>query len=680
MRGNVTATRRASRFRVFATAVTAVLAGCSGDDAPSRPDAAPDAPPPIPAVMVETPDPPRRPEVESCAAGFIAVDDGQGCVAPAVALSPCSFGEARFGDDPTCVAIGRTCGDGRFADVLPEGEPVRFVDPSAAAGGDGSREQPFQRIAEALVDAPPRLVLALAAGDHAEAVVVPAGVRMIGACAARTRLIGEAMATTGLVHTTSASVAIENLTIVPGRRPGISVQGAGASLRIYGVAIERPAVAGVLVFDGARVDANALVVTDAGAGIDSGHGVLVAAGSELNVASASILGSDAIGIAVSGGSRASISATWLAGNAGAIGIEEGSTATVVATAAIANVGFGIIVRDAELELVRSFVGGTVVDSGGEARAALIVSEGELHMEKVRLVDNGGTGITIIHGSHVSIADVVVRGAPMVPSNLQKGLLVAFGSTLDAERVAIEHYRYAGLLVSDEDTTATLDDVTVSDVVPDLDGQWGWGVVVQERARATMARIEVERVSQLGLGASDAGHIDATDLFVHHLSSLANPVQTAAAMLSGSGSELSVDRIRIEDVQGIGVMAERTGTRAVLSNVSIDRVGTLSCAETTCRTAGFGMGVSAVFSAALELSRFRIGGVSLCGVQVALDASLRLADGRIVSSPVGACVQVDDYDYALLTDAVVYEDNTVNLESTDLPVPKAEARLDSTFAL
>ena len=39
---------------------------------------------------------------------------------------------------------------------------------------------------------------------------------------------------------------------------------------------------------------------------------------------------------------------------------------------------------------------------------------------------------------------------------------------------------------------------------------------------------------------------------------------------------------------------------------------------------------------------------------------------------GACVQVEGYEVQRLSDAVIYRDNGVNLEATDLPLPEPSA--------
>jgi hypothetical protein len=61
---------------------------------------------------------------------------------------------------------------------------------------------------------------------------------------------------------------------------------------------------------------------------------------------------------------------------------------------------------------------------------------------------------------------------------------------------------------------------------------------------------------------------------------------------------------------------------------------------------------------------------LCGVFVDLGSSVRLRDGEVRSSTIGACIQDPDFDLSELSTAVAYIDNETNLETTELPIPDA----------
>jgi hypothetical protein len=70
--------------------------------------------------------------------------------------------------------------------------------------------------------------------------------------------------------------------------------------------------------------------------------------------------------------------------------------------------------------------------------------------------------------------------------------------------------------------------------------------------------------------------------------------------------------------------------------------------------------------------FVIRDADLCGVQLAGESSLDLRDGLVSEAEIGACIQVDGYDLSRLMEDVVYRDNTVNADTTMLPVPDPSA--------
>ncbi|RLB53431.1 MAG: hypothetical protein DRJ42_12060 [Deltaproteobacteria bacterium] len=68
------------------------------------------------------------------------------------------------------------------------------------------------------------------------------------------------------------------------------------------------------------------------------------------------------------------------------------------------------------------------------------------------------------------------------------------------------------------------------------------------------------------------------------------------------------------------------------------------------------------------TRFAVSNASLCGVQIADEATMNLADGEVRGAPIGACLQSDAQDVGDLQQGVRYVDNDSNLEATTLPVP------------
>ncbi len=663
--------------------VAMLAAGCDGGGPAARSDASPmaDVTMPVVPIAIEPPEPPAIPEIGPCVAGYLPIPDGRGCIAPTEPRAPCDAGTARFGIDPTCVAIGDACTSDRFATTLPDGRPVRFVD-AAASGGDGTRERPFTRIAEALVDAPPRVVIALAKGTYREDVELPAGVMLRGACAAETRIESETMATSGLVRTAAAGVSVEQVSISPGQRAGVSASGAAASMQLRAVVVDGAANAGVFAVDGARVEARELLVTRTGAGIAVAYAaVLVGPGAEAVLDHVSIVGSDSYGVAISDESRATISDAWIEDTGvAAINLEAGSHATATRVAALRAHGFAIYVRNSELTMSQAIVAGLEPNEVGLSYGGVVVfGESDVTLSRTFVTDNRGRGIAAAMGGHLRLTDTVLCGSSGAGGQRDEGLLVGSGASVVAERVAIERFSHAGIIVDSAESSLELTDAHVSDLVAATGTDYGWGLATQAGAHATIRRARFERISSVGLAALQESTVDVTDLLVREVGNVPSVVSAGAALISGQQSIIAGERIEIANIEGIGVSAG-DGGRVQLTEISIDRVVPLACVREACSGASYGTGAAAFYDADIEVSRFRIGAASLCGVQIAGDAALRLTQGRIEGNPIGACVQVAGYDYEKLTREVVYANNVINLDATDLPVPRVAATLDATFEL
>ncbi len=204
-----------------------------------------------------------------CPRGWVAQPDADGVVtcAPwpdAVDPPACADGEAWFPGGGGCTPLGPACPAGDFAADLPA-TGVLYVATSAAPGGDGSRGAPFGTIADALRAATPGTVVAVGKGTWDEAITVPAGVTLEGACVAETRIAPTSTTSSaaGAVVAGNGDV-VRNITI-SGSRPGFVIEGVSAQVR--DVVVDGTTV-GVAAISGATLDAGGLVVRNI-----AGHGI-----------------------------------------------------------------------------------------------------------------------------------------------------------------------------------------------------------------------------------------------------------------------------------------------------------------------------------------------------------------------------------------------------------------------
>ncbi|MBW2463342.1 MAG: hypothetical protein JRH11_16955, partial [Deltaproteobacteria bacterium] len=237
-------------------AILVALSGATacGDDT-SRPDGgagdaaldgtAPDAGGPA------TPEAPIPPNLGPCPEGWRAVPTGEGfdvCEPfPASGRPTCGRDEAFFPGADACALIGTECPAGDFPVDLPADAPVWYV-LAGATSGDGTEASPYGTIGEATAVAAAGSTIAVGKGTYPEAVSVPAGVTLQGACVAETLLTFDAETyTVGVVEAGGADVTIRNLRVGDSARPCITVIGAGRSATVEDVVVHNCYAAGISV-------------------------------------------------------------------------------------------------------------------------------------------------------------------------------------------------------------------------------------------------------------------------------------------------------------------------------------------------------------------------------------------------------------------------------------------------
>ena len=134
------------------------------------------------------------------------------------------------------------------------------------------------------------------------------------------------------------------------------------------------------------------------------------------------------------------------------------------------------------------------------------------------------------------------------------------------------------------------------------------------------------------------------------------------------ASMTVERARIERVIDFGIAGIGEGARLTATDVTVSGITPQECSGGVCAGEPGGHGIGSYFSANVSVRRFGVDAASLCGVQVAEDATLSLGDGTVQGALIGACLQSDAQDIADLQNDVHYFDNGSNFEATMLPVP------------
>jgi hypothetical protein len=518
-----------------------------------------------------------------------------------------------------------------------------------------------------------------------EQVDVPSDVMVVGACPAETTLGASVPSTvTGVVNVLGPGAEVYDVSIAASPRPAIAVIGAGASVLVRGVTITEPTFAGLLAFDGGVIHAEEVLIRDAGLGTTAAYGAFAAIGAELELRRTSIIRSDIVAINVTDDSVAVIEDTRVEGTpsdglpvGAAMSVESRAQAFVRRSALLSSVAIAVLAKDATLEAEDFLLAETRENTTGQGSAGvLLAGDTSAKLSRAHLVQNAARGIVLNDGTQATLSDIVVRDTHETSADgWAVGILGRVGSDLTARRVLIERSRVVGMLLDGDDTKAVVNDLTVRHVEPPPGGFLGWGVSVQNGADATLERTRLEALTEVGAGVFGA-RLRASDLVVDHVRSAPTSAGFLGGVLMLDGADVVGTRVRVHDVEGVAIGAN--GSAVELATVSVVGTARAPCADAGCAEYISGVGVVSFATARVTLSGFAIDRSALCGVHIATGGDLRLTNGRVSGSPIGACVQVDGYDYDKLTPDVSYADNGANLEATQLPLPARTTPLDASF--
>ncbi len=613
-----------SLTRVLALACTCVLAcaACSGPspsptDAGGAPvdagvDAALDA-----APAGADPEPAALPALTPCPPGWRTVapasaDDPATCDPwPASGRTPCAEDELWVPGDPACMPVGAACSaTDDFATDLPAGAVVYYVRPDATAG-DGSRALPFGTIAEAAAAAAtmPDAVIALSRGRHVltDVVSLTGPVTVQGACASETTVVG------------------------PAPRPVFS-----------------PHVA----------------VTVRDVRFEGGSPVMLARDIDLVLRSVVVAGARGLPFSLMNGSMDAVDVIVRGGSTSLFLTNTHATLRRVvledaASSALAIDGGDVTVTDMFIRHAG--------DEAGSTFAIEITAGATVRLERAVLEDCPGSGALVDRGSTFELIDAVVTGRARTLPAGDDGFFALGASVLHLARVRIAQARSYAILIGDVGTRGVLDDVVVSDVLGDMTGS-GEGLSVEQGATATVTRMLVTRARSVGILASGVGvALELRDVTVRDTE--ASPTgEWGRGLQVQLGAHVTGARVGLQRTREAALVVASAGSSAVLTDVDVRDTRERACVASTCAGLGGGIGVGAYIDGALSLSRFRIGTSALTGVQLARGGAVDLRDGQIVSNPVGINVQIPGYDFARLSDHVVFRDNGNNLDSSELPVP------------
>ncbi len=352
---------------------------------------------------------------------------------------------------------------------------------------------------------------------------------------------------------------------------------------------------------------------------------------------------------------------------GGIGVflEEGAALNGRRIVIAENAETALLVRDRESTVTLEDVvaRGLPDESAADGRGMSVEGGASLSATRMALTDNAGSGlVTDQPETGVQLTDVVVATSV-------RGVSVETGSAMVGTRLLITDNEEAGLIIARNAMTTLTDSVVRRTVASSFDGDFGRGVSLQEEARIEATRVEISENQEIGFFAALASTATLDDVSVRD--TLPDPDGTAGhGLVAQQASRVTGQRVAIDGAHGIGLLALFDAV-ADLRAVVIERVEEQTC--TSCAGTTYGHATAAL-SSDITLSDFTIRDAATCGVLLDLfeggrAPSVDLVDGTIERTAIGACVQVEGYDLDRLTSGVRYQDNGTNLDSVRLPSPE-----------
>lgn len=605
----------------------AELRGCAAGDVCVLP--CPRATAPVAPARAELP------RAEVCPDGWASVEHpdlagGRYCEPyPVLTPSDCSVGEYLFPGDRACTPLG-SCSEGNYPAELVGRPDVLFVDASAAPGGVGTVERPFNSLAAAIALAGPGAVVALARGEYPASVTVNDALTIVGACTASTVLSappGELA-----VHVVAAQgVTLQGLTLRAAEQ-AFAID-AGAQVRLEDVVVEGGAPS---VVDDATLDVDGVVFSGAGLEVSGGR----IDGQRLGVDAAGV------GLALARGASAALRGVTVAGANEGLHL-DGARDVLVRELVVERSGtVGLFVRATATTTITDFV----VRGTSQSGAAVIgvdVAGSAISVARGLVDDIRGRALFAHEGGDVRVEDVSTRCSgvpspdPIAPHFT--GVEVDFGGHLRARRLASAGDDGHGLGIRGG-SSVDVDDLTITRRCRGR-GSPVSAMLIDSASTARMTRVWIEPSDGDGIHMGD----DRTDATIEDLvigPSLGDGLQVGCggSLITACRVAITLERVRIVEPLLAGALVFTAGP-VVMRDVEIVGPG-------APERAGLGLEVRRL--AELGVSRFALTGLA-SGVRLHDGGALSLSDGLVRDNDVALETDPAAMIDALF-DAVSYEDN------------------------
>jgi len=608
--------------------------------------------------------------------------DGLSCAPWLDDVAPeCEGATAAIPGEPECVPLGPPCPAGPFPDDPPVDAVVLYVE-DGATGGDGTRAAPFGRIADAMGMARAATTIQLAKGAYEEPLRVRAGVTVQGACVAETTLTGtpSSASDTAIIYVATPDVRVRDLRITSASLPGVWAQGAGATILLEDVLIERVPLAGIVGLRGAHIEARNLAVRDAvPSGGRGGRLVSLQEGATAEIVRASLLRAFEGGVtAVDDGTQVRLVSARVSGSAiSGVSVEVGSNVELVGCVVDTNRQFGVYgYGEGTVVVDHTLVHHTLGEGPPGTGPGLGVTQGgRATVRAGRFEQNVSAGVVVTTDADLDAEDLVIRdtmprGTQEVPGDHGSGLVVDTNGRVDVTRGYLERNNVEGVRIRTTGAALSARDLTVRETrVRVSQGDYGFGLAAMHGALLTVERasFELNRTAGVAIDGTDTS-ASLTDIRIEGTEGDEALGLHGNALGVQNGATADLTRADFIDSQDASVIVMDSGAALEAADLRVQRTRERRCAPDLCPTFPSGMGMRVVDASAV-LERFALSESPMCGLQLGAGAQIDLHDGVVEGAAIGACIQVDGYELSRLSDRVVYRDNGVNLQATTLPTPE-----------
>lgn len=361
---------------------------------------------------------------------------------------------------------------------------------------------------------------------------------------------------------------------------------------------------------------------------------------------------------------------------------------------------------------------------GQLPAITVQQTGSVHLEGI-LIDGAIYSGLAVGGGTATGNDVVIVDTQLF-ADFGLAVGVFEGANVELSNAIFDGNGPFTVFVLGSDSFVNLERVAVLDSVPGQQaGMWGAGVLVETLAEATISQAYFEENpggAFVITRSEDEGEPAEINLTV----SDTVLVRSAVDLLEGSHAEFQ--RTLIEFSQGVGIQAMEAdlaltdvvirdaqpftdesdrynepgyglflfdsnadlsrvwllrnqgvslvgwGTRTEITgeDVVIDETAAMECLDCDEKQESvFGVGLVVMGNGSTQLSRFRVSGNVMAGIQLVSGGVADLQSGEVSYNLIGVNLQTEPFDIERLQDDVIYFENERNLDSELLPVPGTE---------